>query len=304
MTLRMREVEEAQYEGLRIEYGKNIVNIERANGKALVTYKNALTYEKDKNERDIDNWCEREEQNQFDFVVDTRYIGPAGRQARILGLPTYGIMLFPMVNPKTLLSPYSDIYMAGDFVSGPKSIIEAIAGGHFVANTVCSHLGGKPLKEKEYPPSYEIPRGEPKAVYKQRLESLVIDCETNPEGETIAALDETQALAEANRCLKCGPCSECEVCNKSCEFFAYSMLKDKRLIRGIQGLENSLLKPLTPIINKDLCNACGSCIQACELCAISIVEGYASVDIGVCNSCFACQHTCKSGALLFLVDEG
>ncbi len=55
-------------------------------------------------------------------------------------------------------------------------------------------------------------------------------------------------------------------------------------------------------VNRDLCNACGECIDVCPTEAISMVEGKAQVDPDECTECYACIDPCPEDALSMLED--
>ncbi|MBN1233106.1 MAG: NAD(P)-binding protein [Candidatus Coatesbacteria bacterium] len=306
LSFRERDLEEAQHEGLLVKYGMNLGNIEHSAGGAKVFYRKAISFESDDNNRDIGKWSKEILTDLFDFVIDTRFIGPAGRQARLLNLPTYGIMLFPKADPATLKSPINDIYMAGDFVSGPKTIIEAIASGHKVARTVISDLQKQQPKSTTYSPTWELPINNPKTAYRPHLESLVIDCEQNPEGETIAPLTESQAVHEARRCLRCGPCSECPVCFDDCHYKIFIDINDKKKVRTIPEFVNhtvTMLIPAIPIVSKELCNGCGLCIEKCSYNAIYLLDKkLAVIKERQCKGCGICIEVCPEKALMFQGD--
>ncbi len=54
---------------------------------------------------------------------------------------------------------------------------------------------------------------------------------------------------------------------------------------------------MTAIVNAETCNACGECIQACPLDAISIQENMAKVDPETCGDCGACVDVCPTESL-------
>lgn len=59
-----------------------------------------------------------------------------------------------------------------------------------------------------------------------------------------------------------------------------------------------------PFIDQVLCvgEACGACVQACPLGAVSMAGGQPALDMGVCTFCGQCANACPTGALVFTND--
>jgi ferredoxin len=50
-------------------------------------------------------------------------------------------------------------------------------------------------------------------------------------------------------------------------------------------------------IDADKCSACGECVSACPLEAITVQEKSAVVDDGTCGDCGACVDVCPNEAI-------
>lgn len=50
-------------------------------------------------------------------------------------------------------------------------------------------------------------------------------------------------------------------------------------------------------IDKDKCNGCGPCVEACPVEAIKIVDNLAVVDEDTCIDCGACIDACPNSAI-------
>ena len=127
------------------------------------------------------------------------------------------------VDPLTYGTGRPDVFAGGDAVTGPATVIEAVAAGRRAALSMHRFIQGLPLEAEEeglgrpedegYAP---IPDGLPRAA---RPEARSLDpaerlCDFS---EVETGLAEEEARSEAARCLNCGGCSECLECVRVCE---------------------------------------------------------------------------------------
>jgi ferredoxin len=54
---------------------------------------------------------------------------------------------------------------------------------------------------------------------------------------------------------------------------------------------------MVAVVNKDLCQASGDCVNACPSEAIEIVDDKAKVDKDLCADCGACVEVCPVRAI-------
>jgi heterodisulfide reductase subunit A len=129
------------------------------------------------------------------------------------------------VDPETHRTSVSDVFAAGDAVSGPATVIDAIAGGHRTAEAVHRFLCGEDLSQKEKPraesPSKQpdwgpIPEETARAA-RAVLEHMAVQERVGTFEEVSLGLQNGDGQAEASRCLNCGACSECMECVRACE---------------------------------------------------------------------------------------
>ncbi len=125
-----------------------------------------------------------------------------------------------IVDPKTMGTTISGIFACGDAVTGPKSVIEAIAAGRTAASAIDRYLGGDGVIEEEL-----VPR-EPVSGFLGQVEGFaamdrhgvlqrpwqrIAAGNQCPAGEVLVArfgevelgLLEDMAVTEASRCLRC-----------------------------------------------------------------------------------------------------
>lgn len=122
----------------------------------------------------------------------------------------------------TAMTNLPGVFAAGDVVSGPATVIEAIATGHQAAYSIrCFLEGRQPSLGAQRPElraarEYGVP-GTP-AVKAMRVHpALKLPQPGREFGEVEQAFRAKEAVAEARRCLRCGPCGECRVCAPTCQ---------------------------------------------------------------------------------------
>jgi heterodisulfide reductase subunit A-like polyferredoxin len=131
------------------------------------------------------------------------------------------------INPNTFATSRPGVFAAGDSVSGTAFVIEAVANGHKVSQSIIRYLSGEPL---EPPPAPDLPvvqlsakeidgkisKGEISRKARVPLPELPVEERTANFNEVEFGYDESSAREEASRCLACGICSECMSCVFAC----------------------------------------------------------------------------------------
>jgi heterodisulfide reductase subunit A-like polyferredoxin len=126
------------------------------------------------------------------------------------------------VNAETLQTKQPAIFAGGDVVSGPATVIEAVAAGKRAAKYISEYLQGKklPAKRQMVPPSGNhwaaMPRDEQR---QKRMRPATLPLEKRMRGfeEVNLTADGQTARKEAARCLDCGGCCECLQCVTACK---------------------------------------------------------------------------------------
>jgi NADPH-dependent glutamate synthase beta subunit-like oxidoreductase/Pyruvate/2-oxoacid:ferredoxin oxidoreductase delta subunit len=127
-----------------------------------------------------------------------------------------------VVDPLTLATDVPGVFAGGDAVTGPATVIEAIAAGKRAAESIVRYLRGEDLAAGRTlgPPDttgieyYAPPVVEP--VERVRMPKLPL-AERVDFAEINLGFSERETVAEAKRCLSCGVCSECLECVKVCK---------------------------------------------------------------------------------------
>lgn len=127
-----------------------------------------------------------------------------------------------IVDEDTAMSRLAGVFAAGDMVSGPSTVIDAIATGHRAAESVRHFIEeGRPAVREQRPEKraaheYELPDVPP--VEARRIRPTTLAPEPGREfAEVEQCYTADEAVAEAQRCMRCGPCGECRICARTCE---------------------------------------------------------------------------------------
>ena len=131
----------------------------------------------------------------------------------------------------TLETNIPGVFAGGDIVRGPASIIEAVAQGNEAAISIDRFINGLDLREgrekdSEAPvplPEREIERRERIEIRARAPEERVRDFQ-----EIELALSAEAAIEEASRCLNCAVCSDCRLCEKTCQAKAIRYDQEER----------------------------------------------------------------------------
>lgn len=155
-------------------------------------------------------------------------------------------------DPVTCETGMSGIFAGGDAVSGPGTVIEALALGRRCAESVRRHLTGRDLRKDREDP---LPRRllwtlEIDEVERRRRERTPVML--RPYDET---LSEAEVRDEGERCFDC----ECRRCVKDCEFLAKHCRSPKDLARRVEDrlADEDVLEMVYS------CNLCSLCAAVC-----------------------------------------
>ncbi|MEW6524372.1 MAG: NAD(P)-binding protein [Bacillota bacterium] len=158
----------------------------------------------------------------------------------------------------TLATPIPGVFAGGDAVTGPDTVIEAIAAGRRAAESICRYLQGVDLRGDRDFSRPELTVGKiPLAQAtqgRQPMPELPVDARLESFVEVELGFSTEQAVAEAGRCLDCGICAECLECERACKAKAvvHDMTETERelevgavvLSPGFEASDASRLFPL------------------------------------------------------------
>lgn len=231
----------------------------------------------------------------------------------------------------SLVTGLPGVFAGGDAVTGPKTVIEAIAHGHRAAESIHRYLRNhsnsktgriQGPEELEFPVNFEAQESQPRRGIPSRNPR---ECATDFD-EVEVGFDEATAIAEARRCLRCGPCYECEVCVSDCGKFSTilhgSHGDGELIVRFPEDLRDKFVEPLHqpaqlvspdsekialeissifPIVMENLCRGCGDCTEVCEYDALKLVHHgenlISEINHDLCRGCGTCVALCPNSAL-------
>lgn len=124
----------------------------------------------------------------------------------------------------TLETSLKGVFAGGDSVSGPASVIQAVATGKRAAESIARYLKNEDMHLPRFEDTVKLVPEEllPSIADKEKKqrpvsENLPVERRLGNFTEIEGGLTEEAALLECERCLNCALCSECLECVKACE---------------------------------------------------------------------------------------
>ncbi len=212
------EVEEALSEGVIIENGWGPLQFtEKGGDLSAVSFKKCVAVFDDQKRFNPSY----DEKTTSSWEVDTAIVA-IGQQADLEGVSDQGLKFTPRgaieVDPLTLETNLPGVFAGGDFFYGPKSVVEAVACGKEAAESIHRHINHLDLKaDREKDWSFVKPETEGEVLKpRQAMPTKDLSERRGTYQEIALGFTEERARREAERCLKCGICSECYQCVDAC----------------------------------------------------------------------------------------
>lgn len=228
------------------------------------------------------------------------------------------------IDGRTAQTSESNVFAGGDCVTGPSTVIQAVAAGRHAAEAMDCYLrlGYVRTGHEDYSCSRgsleDLPRWafeEMPRLARARQPQLSPDRRVSGFDEVERALPEDEARREARRCLRCG-CTERYDC----------ALRKEATAHGIEFVKPVHERPYFPVIDDhpyimrdpNKCISCGRCIAACaeiegpDVLAFYMKDGRQLVGTRDgrqlqetdCVSCGQCVNACPCGALDYRRERG
>lgn len=112
------------------------------------------------------------------------------------------------VDPLSLMTNVPGVFAGGDAVSGPATVIEAIAAGKKAAISIDKYLRGEKIEDEEIAPRIigmeEVDVGRFNKRPRQTMSAISPKDRIRGLEEVNLGFTELEALREADRCFQCG----------------------------------------------------------------------------------------------------
>ncbi|SFR00879.1 FAD-dependent oxidoreductase [Desulfoscipio geothermicus] len=177
------------------------------------------------------------------------------------------------VDRNTLATSRQSIFAAGDAVTGPSSIIEAIAQGRQVSSSIDKFLGGSGIIDlpAEKAEQGEMQEESPRGTLRVQAKYIPVDQRLNGFNLIELGYDKQAAMAEAQRCLACDRrefktevnftiCKGCQYCKEVCTLDVFEISDTF----NPQGYKPSVAA------RTENCIGCLKCLYVCPDFAISM----------------------------------
>ena len=178
------------------------------------------------------------------------------------------------VQPDTMAASLDRVFAAGDAVTGPRTIIEAIAEGRAASASIDRFLGGDGRIDAQADSPEERVLPEAKPMGTKRAKPRTIPPKLRKGFEPVeSGYDEESAVSEAERCLACDTrqfsvevnpvvCKECGYCREMCHM---------NIFATSATFNAGGYKPAV-VTGSDRCVGCLKCLYICPDFAITIQE--------------------------------
>ncbi|MFC0715415.1 [FeFe] hydrogenase, group A [Cellulomonas biazotea] len=228
------------------------------------------------------------------------------------------------VDGRTMQSSERNVFAGGDCVTGPATVIQAVAAGRRAAQAMDEYVreGFVRPSQEDYTCSRGTLEDLPRDEFALQPRARRATMPALPPGERVAGfaevelgLTEEQARAEAQRCLECG-CSRQNAC----------ALRDTATAHHVEFATPLHVRPRTPVVqdhpfivrDPNKCISCGLCVAACaqvegvDVLAFQLTDGRLTVGtrdgrplaLTDCVSCGQCVRACPCGALDYVRERG
>jgi NADPH-dependent glutamate synthase beta subunit-like oxidoreductase/ferredoxin len=177
------------------------------------------------------------------------------------------------------------VFAAGDAVTGPATVIEAIGGGKRAAEAIDRYLSGLPQPKmppvpvrRARTPWIEMPAAEKAGRRRPAMPLLNIDRRRLMFQQVELGYSEEDVRREAGRCLRCDICRRCGLCVEICR----DRMKIGALHFGYMDFDQP--GPTDLKITEKKCILCGACAANCPNEAIRIEDRNGERILSLCGT--------------------
>ena len=226
-----------------------------------------------------------------EFVMDADVVVSAIGQRvdsdcmRSVGLLKWSRRNTVSANMVSMETSVPGVFAAGDAVTGPATVIEAIGAGKRAANAIDRYLTGIP--QPSMPPVpvrrgrvewIEVPASTKMTLQRPRMPLLMIERRRTTFQQVELGLDEGMVREESRRCLRCDICLRCGKCVEIC--------RDKM---GVNALDMGYLDFDHPVetdfrVTQERCILCGACAANCPTGAMKMMDSGEERVLSLCGT--------------------
>ncbi|MCL6634473.1 MAG: FAD-dependent oxidoreductase [Peptococcaceae bacterium] len=186
-------------------------------------------------------------------------------------------------NPLTMETSHPGIFAGGDAVTGPATVVKAIAAGKRAAAGIDAYLRGRrlavavnPVKRKSLPP-IQVSAEEKARPSRIDFHALYLAGKKNTFEEIVQRVGEEAAALEAVRCLRCDICIACGICVDNCRNKIGADAIHLGYINSANNSETDFKRP------ESNCIGCGTCTVNCPTGAITVEDREGFRELRMCG---------------------
>lgn len=207
-----------------------------------------------------------------------------------------------MVNTLTMETAIPGVFAAGDVVSGPATVVEAIGGGRKASEAIDRYLQGVPQPTMPRVPArrrrlecIEVPASTKMILSRPHMPLLSTDRRRITFQQVELGYPENAVREEARRCLRCDICRRCGLCVEIC--------RDKM---GVDALKLGYLDfdhptPTDFRTAAEKCITCGACAANCPNEAMTMSDKDGKRTLALCGTqlnCLKLEYCRNCGAAI------
>jgi len=189
------------------------------------------------------------------------------------------------VHMATMETDMEGVFAAGDAVTGPATVIEAIGGGKRAAQSIDRYLSGIPQPTMPPVPTrrgridhLEVSAADKMSLQRPEMVLIDIDRRRTTFQQVELGYPENRVREEARRCLRCDICLRCGKCVEVC--------RDKM---GVNALQMGYFDFDHPVatdfsVTRDRCILCGACATNCPTGAMHMEDTGGERILSLCGT--------------------
>ena len=189
-----------------------------------------------------------------------------------------------VADPLTGQTGAKGVFAGGDLVTGPATIIEAIAAGKLAAENVHRYFQGQPLLKTRYLSArrtqtafLETTASQKTTLTRPSLPLLDIEKRKKTFEQVELTLAPQAARTEALRCLRCDVCIQCGRCVDAChEKLGFQAL-------GLGYFDHQAPGPTDFELTAGRCILCGACVNSCPTGAMTMTHENGQCVLRLCG---------------------